>query len=110
MQRNEAHAYNDFTGDEIWQRHLAYRALADMAMNTMDELNRVNGDLLRKQTAEETRKLLDVELNASKATGIYCAKCLSEEDAEDGLQNHSFRLGIPEFGTFHPFRRHVFFL
>lgn len=83
-------SHSNFAGDQIRNYCLPDRVLVEVAMDTMDELNRVNGDLLRRQTAEVIRKLLDIELNASNGTTIYTAKGTEEEDTEEGSQTILF--------------------
>lgn len=85
-------------GDNLIHQRLCDRNLVEMAMDTMDELNRVNGDILTKQTAEVTRKLLTIESNACNGLGTYSAKD-SKDVEKDDEDEKTLRLKIPYFGT-----------
>ena len=86
-------------GDDLTSQSLNDRQLIEKAMESMDELNRVNGDELSKQTAEVTRILLRMELESSTmATGAYnVTRVDSEANSEN--EDHRLRLNIPYFGT-----------
>ncbi|RDW76300.1 fungal specific transcription factor domain-containing protein [Aspergillus mulundensis] len=72
------------------------RALIETALETMDELNRLNGDELTRKTAELARKLLVLEAECAQGGQAYRS---SVEDDEGVKDERTFYLKIPYFGT-----------
>lgn len=72
------------------------RVLIMKAMETMDNLNSLNGDELSRQTAVTVRKLLHLEESSSKAGDSY-QSAIAENEEQD--PHEGFRLDIPYFGS-----------
>jgi len=92
-------SHTNSAGDQMRHRRLPDRALVETAMDTMDELNRVNGDLLTKQTTEVARKWLDIESDASQVNSIYTSRIVVDKDHDESPNVRTLRLDIPYFGT-----------
>ncbi|KAL2832042.1 hypothetical protein BDW59DRAFT_157512 [Aspergillus cavernicola] len=80
-------------------QRLGDRALIETAMETMDELNKLNNDELSKKTAELTRKLLKLEAECARGGQTYHSSVEEQQDEPVGGEEHCFHLKIPYFGT-----------
>lgn len=75
------------------------RALIETAMETMDELNRINNDELSLKTAELTRKLLDLEAECARGGQTYNSSIQTDHDHTVGGEDYSIHLKVPYFGS-----------
>lgn len=75
------------------------RALIETAMETMDELNRINNDELSRKTAELTRKLLDLEAQCARGGQTYNSSIQEDHDPTIGSEDYSIQIKVPYFGS-----------
>lgn len=87
---------NSREGTTLTHQRLGDRALIETALETMDQLSRLNDDELTKKTAELTRRLLDIEAECALSGPMYntAGEHNPAQDKSDALH-----LGIPYFGT-----------
>ncbi|KAI8712615.1 hypothetical protein NCS52_01360100 [Fusarium sp. LHS14.1] len=90
--------------DSTWllkHQRLGDRALVEKTIETLDELNRLNGDELTRETAKLARRLLILEAESAKTGDAYSFSVVDEtqEDNDNGQGERSFHLKVPYFGT-----------
>ncbi|KAI8654085.1 hypothetical protein NCS56_01364900 [Fusarium sp. Ph1] len=90
--------------DSTWllkHQRLGDRALVEKTIETLDELNRLNGDELTRETAKLARRLMILEADSAKTGDTYNFGIVDEtrDDSDNGQGERSFCLKVPYFGT-----------
>lgn len=90
--------------DSTWllkHQRLGDRALVEKTIETLDELNRLNGDELTRETAKLARRLMILEADSAKTGDAYNFGVVDEtrDDSDNGQGERSFCLKVPYFGT-----------
>ncbi|KAF1999788.1 hypothetical protein P154DRAFT_599987 [Amniculicola lignicola CBS 123094] len=91
-------AYLSGAGQNSGHQRIGDRALIEKTLETLDELNHLNGDELTRETARLTRRLRDLE--AAATTGNYTYSCrLEKAQRPSPTQRESgLYIDIPYFG------------
>ncbi|KAK9241589.1 hypothetical protein V1506DRAFT_196438 [Lipomyces tetrasporus] len=85
---------------ESTHQRVGDRALIGKTLETLDELNRLNGDELSRETAKLTRRLMDLEIETAKGNNAYTCR-IAEEDQKNTTgedPGEALCLTIPYFG------------
>ncbi|KAM0430075.1 hypothetical protein ACHAPT_006081 [Fusarium lateritium] len=90
--------------DSTWllkHQRLGDRALVEKTIEMLDDLNRLNGDELTRETAKLARRLLVLEADSAKSGDAYSFGIVDEvqDDNHAGQGERSFCLKVPYFGT-----------
>ncbi|RSM19442.1 hypothetical protein CDV31_001602 [Fusarium ambrosium] len=90
--------------DSTWllkHQRLGDRALVEKTIETLDELNRLNGDELTRETAKLARQLMVLEADSAKTGEAYKFGVVDEaqDNNDNGQVERSFYLKVPYFGT-----------
>ncbi|KAJ4323895.1 hypothetical protein N0V84_004118 [Fusarium piperis] len=98
-----AHLSRD-SRDSSWllkHQRLGDRTLVEKTIETLYELNRLNGDELTREAAKLARRLLVLEADSAKSGDTYTCGVVDEgqNGKENGQDQRSFYLKVPYFGT-----------
>ncbi|RSL66569.1 hypothetical protein CEP54_003711 [Fusarium duplospermum] len=98
-----AHLSRD-SRDSTWllkHQRLGDRALVEKTIETLDELNRLNGDELTRETAKLARRLMVLEADSTKTGEAYNFGVVDEAQDSNGNEQgeRAFYLKVPYFGT-----------
>ncbi|KAF2688996.1 hypothetical protein K458DRAFT_331718 [Lentithecium fluviatile CBS 122367] len=85
------------SGFNLAHQHVTDLALVGRALDTLDELHRLNDDALSRETAKLTRRLMDLESHASRTSKTYTCGVVNE-DSTQGQTDSGMDLLIPYFG------------
>ncbi|KAL4945903.1 hypothetical protein BDV06DRAFT_173947 [Aspergillus oleicola] len=93
----DGHSHKQESAMLLTHQRLGDRALIESALETMNELNALNNDELSRETADLTRKLLDLEAECARGGQTYSSS--SVDGYDDTRDEHTHHLEIPYFGT-----------
>lgn len=81
-------------------QRLSDRAMLDQALERMDVMSNINGDIIAEKSAKVVRRLLDIEADAVEGSNYTARSVRGDDDVQEGKEEgDELRLHIPYLGV-----------